>query len=346
MVLYVMGPPRGRGGANTSRPIIAVLADVSFDTFRVRVLCIESIVNRPMAFTALKNTYCDAYNPTSSGPFLSAGNSDSLMDLTVDDKKQELGALKGFQASPPSALGSVLIDIPLDTSHMSPDDFMSIAFSPRCNPLGSFHRLSVSAPLVKAAYIHDYVIHGPDSPGRNDFIRAMERRGSATRRDTSTRSVSPLTLPPTFPLPSGVYEPLMWEEVEARARLVHLEDVTRRQCHSAEVSGYLRAQRLTRCKTSFHFSDFSAKKRIHEAEVKLLREDMEVRAKRERAEHEEFMRAMTRGRTQLLKLPTITTSGKKYKPTEVDKHVARVLTFRKRAANKSDSKERHFLEIL
>nr|CCC93708.1 conserved hypothetical protein [Trypanosoma congolense IL3000] len=331
MVLCLIGIPRRRGDEPAQRPIIAALADVSYITFLGKVWDMASMMRGSVV--------CPSSTSGGKGAEVEFMQEEALRDECMKMEEELRYAGSNLSSSPlrcssvyEDSRGVILVaEGKSDPALVNFIDLSSIRSSPRVVASMPSRRFRAHNVVVNPLYAHDFLCTPPNPPCRNDLLRLAEKRESCSRRHDG-RNVSNKIFPLlTTPVASNLCDPLLQEELEGR---LHISMCERREWHqfqAAEISSSLRAHRDARARLKPYSLNLLARKRIHQLELQIMREQMEKHSKKERMEHEEFMRRHATGRLPLFTLPRINVPGETPGPSEVIGQVAKLVFLRNKS---------------
>ncbi|KAG8345991.1 hypothetical protein TRVL_03171 [Trypanosoma vivax] len=322
MGIYFMGPPRRNGGIHTMRPIIAVTRDAE---------CCWCSGTEPEITTTDQFTQRFVAAPTSRG--CSTNSVTSMQSATCLSPTPFLchGDHRTDEGGPFS-----------DGAESTQHRFLSFC---RASSRRVSH-ISVDSVTMRIDYIHDSVSSATTPPARNDLRSLYEKHHlSVTTKPSSTPRTSP-TVSRGSVLQFSGYEKLYWKEVDARREVLSNEERQWKRLRGEEVTDYLITQHNIRHSRVFRQVRFSSVNKVLKLEQQRLREEMEARAQTHENDHQKFMKSLSAYHLPRLSFPSVGATGRQFRPTTVDCHVAHNIAVEKRIFDKSGCREIYFPGIV
>ncbi|ORC93087.1 uncharacterized protein TM35_000024130 [Trypanosoma theileri] len=355
-----MGPPRAKNGSNKSRAIISAVHHVKYFP------CEEDLTLEDFCRTSLAGSMSENYTSQSSVlciPLRKPSYHDVLEEALTDDhlieiRRQKELLLMAYSTEVEEMVDMMQVSLIGNVSTRCFETSSSLSRRPSPWTIHGKHGTPTFHPLC--SYIHDSPDRVLPSPCRSDLFYAFEKRQERNNSCTYSPGSNSLSITAVTPAsvsnkcvikiqtPLSPLRLLIWTEMEVRHALELQEERRREKCAGEEVAEYLRIRRAMRSEAHFHSSKFSSLAELHRKAREYFEEDVATREQREAAEHRAFMRRIPLERPLLLKLPSVTKTGRPYRCTAVDYEVARAVAMEEKVWNASyeEKKERRFFPQL
>ncbi|EKF29149.1 hypothetical protein MOQ_007029 [Trypanosoma cruzi marinkellei] len=344
MVVFIMGAPRAKNGAPTSRSILSMMQSVSYP----QVIPVAAEIQQKPGTPNFLNepNVVEKRASLSSGiiPIRRYSYTDAVDEGFGSERIFEICRQKEiiFQAflRERDEMASTVLHGEVGSNILYEQD-SPLSVSRRKSPWKR-SRTPFTSHGRAIIYIHESSLSVPPVPCRGDLFYASLKRRSVCLSDSSGY-VSPLASPrKMLPLDVKMFALIVLEEMMTRHRLTLREERLRKQVEGKEVSAFLRVQFVIRTSAHFHQTRLSSLKDIQRKELQYLRDGIQQRAKQQEEEHRVFMHRLQPVRLPPIKIPTLTSTGQSYGCTRVDLEVAKALAMEEKTWEAAGRRDRFF----
>ncbi|EKF99082.1 hypothetical protein TCSYLVIO_010012 [Trypanosoma cruzi] len=344
MVVFIMGAPRAKNGAPTSRAILSRMQSVSYP--QLIPVAAETQQTPGTSLSLDKPKVAERRASLSSGiiPLRRYSHTDAIDEDFGSERISEICRQKEliFQAflRESDEMAGTMLHGHVGYSILSEMD-SPLSLSRRTSPWKR-SRTPFSSHGRAILYVHESSLSVPPVPFRGDLFYASLRRRSVCI-SSSSGYISPVTSPTKMlPLDVKMFALIVLEEMMTRHELALREERLRKRIEGKEVTAFLRVQFVIRTSAHFHQTRLFSLKDIRRKELQYLRDGIQRRAKQQEEEHRVFMCRLQPERLPPIKIPTLTTAGQPYGCTRVDLEVAKALAMEEKTWEAAGGRKRLF----